>query len=168
MNTTVYFIDQMAIMESRLEQWKLMGMTYLLKKMLIIMMRKEPWTPLFFFRDHIKTFPLLFILAQRHLSIVSNEAGAERVINLTGIIVDSMKYYISHNTYQTTVNHRANMDIVHILEKHVVCELLGRIKDGWIKKKHGVFLAIIEYEESRTLIWNFMFNYIYIINCIKC
>ena len=74
---------------------------------------------------------------------MSNESGDERVFNRSVIIDDDMRSNIIPNTCQNIVNHRFNVNIVHILEKHVVFKFLRHKKDGWSRKKDGSFCAII-------------------------
>ena len=74
---------------------------------------------LHFFQNHCKTFPLLFILVQNNLSIVSNEAGDERVFNNSLINTYPMMSNIIPNTYQNIVKDMVNVNIFCILDKHV-------------------------------------------------
>lgn len=101
-----------------------------------------------FYCDHQATFPLFWVLVQRHVSIVSNEAGAERAFNHSGIIAHPTRSNIGVTTYQNAVIRKANINTVRVPEEYVAEEFMRRKKEGWSKEKEAEIAAVIANEEA--------------------
>lgn len=101
-----------------------------------------------FFTDHRRVFPLLFILVQRHLSIVSNEAGAERVFSQSAMIAHPTRANIGVKTYENIVKKKVNMSSIRVPVSAVVDEFLRRKRVGWQKSLEDEIAIVIAHEES--------------------
>ena len=102
-----------------------------------------------FFSDHRKKFPLLFVLAQRHASIVSNEAGAKRVFLQANIVAQPTRANIGVKTYERLVKRKVNNKILCIPVQNIRKEYIKRKKDGsWCMKRKADDMAAVALEEE--------------------
>ena len=86
-----------------------------------------------FFLDHKNVFPLLTIIIQRRLPIVSNKAGAERAFLQSGIVMQPARNNIGVTTYQNAVIHKVNMSIIRVPEQFAAKKIFKRKGLGWSK-----------------------------------
>ena len=76
-------------------------------------------------------FPLLTIIIHRRLSIISNEAGAERVFLQSGIVMQPTRNNIGVTTYQNAVIHKASMSTICVPEQFVAKKFFKTKGLGW-------------------------------------
>ena len=104
-----------------------------------------------FFEEHLGFFPLLHVLVQRHASIVSNEAGVERVFLQANLVANPSRANIGVGTYERLVKRKVNSKIIRVPVEMVMEDYVARKngdRGGFCRKRKADDEAAAELEEQ--------------------